>query len=587
MTHKLRTHDCGALRKKDIGQKVSLSGWVHRRRDHGGLIFIDLRDYKGLTQLVFDPNIEAKSHSDAHQLRSEWVIQIEGVVISRAEGMANPNMATGDIEIKINHLTILSEAKTPPFSICDEEEVREELRLKYRYLDMRRGTVLENLRLRHKVMLAIRNFLSDQEFFEVSTPILTKSTPEGARDYLVPSRVHPGNFYALPQSPQMFKQLLMIGGLDRYFQICSCFRDEDLRADRQPEFTQIDIEMSFDEPETLFALIESFFQHIYSTCLNQSVGAPFKRLTYADCMEFYGTDKPDLRIPIILKRIDDLAKRSTFSVFLNQLENGGVIKGMKVPGGSDISRRKIDDYTSFVSQFGVKGLAWMKFQKGALTSSIVKFFDDELQKELIEIFELGEGDLLFFVADQEDAVNQSLDQLRRHVAKERDLIDTKRNAFLWVTDFPLFMRGDQGQLEACHHPFTAPHPEDIHLLEESPLKARSMSYDLVLNGYELASGSQRIHDSKVQEKIFSLLKLSDEEIQLKFGAFVEALRFGTPPHLGIALGLDRMLMIILQTENIKDVIAFPKTQKAADLMLEAPSNVDSIQLDELQLEIQN
>ncbi len=379
----------------------------------------------------------------------------------------------------------------------------------------------------------------------------------------------------------------MIGGLDRYFQICSCFRDEDLRADRQPEFTQIDIEMSFDTPETLFPIIESLFKSIYSSCLNQSLGAPFKRMTYATCMESYGTDKPDLRIPIVLKRFDDLAKRSTFSVFLDQLKQGGAIKGMRVPEGASISRKKIDDYTTFVSQFGVRGLAWMKFQNGSLNSSIVKFFDDALQKEIIEQFELEEGDLLFFVADQEAQVNQSLDQLRRLLAKDRNLIDTKKPAFLWVTDFPLFTKGDQGKLEACHHPFTSPHPEDHSLLDEDPLKARSMSYDLVLNGYELASGSQRIHDSKVQRKIFSLLKLSKDEIKLKFGSFIEALSFGTPPHLGIALGLDRILMVLLGTENIKDVIAFPKTQKASDLMLDSPSDVDHIQLNELQIEIKN
>jgi aspartyl-tRNA synthetase len=585
MKSKMRTHDCGALRKQDIGQKVTLSGWVHRRRDHGGLIFIDLRDYRGLTQLVFDPDTNPTSHKLAHQLRSEWVICVHGTVIPRSHGMENPKMLTGEIEIKIDNLTILSEAKTPPFSICDEEEVREELRLKYRYLDMRRGPILNNLRMRNKVMLSTRNFLSEQGFCEVSTPILTKSTPEGARDYLVPSRVHPGNFYALPQSPQMFKQILMIGGLDRYFQICSCFRDEDLRADRQPEFTQIDIEMSFDEPESLFAIIESLFEHLYSTVLNHSIATPFQRLTYATCMEDYGTDKPDLRIPIKLIRIEDLARRSTFSVFLSQLESGGTIKGMKIPGGASISRKKIDDYTAFVNQFGVKGLAWMKFQNGELSSSIVKFFDEALQKELLKKFEVQEGDLLFFVADEEDAVNQSLDHLRRHIARDHGLIEPK-NAFLWVTDFPLFIRGENGELEACHHPFTAPHPEDVHLLAENPLKARSMSYDLVLNGYELASGSQRIHDSNVQKKMFSLLKLSEAEIQVKFGAFVEALRFGTPPHLGIALGLDRMMMIILQTENIKDVVAFPKTQKAADLMLEAPSVVNSTQLKELKLEIQ-
>lgn len=587
MTRKMRTHNCVVLRKKDIGQKVTLCGWVSRRRDHGGLIFIDLRDYAGVTQLVFDPNTHQESHSHAHQLRSEWVIQVEGTVIARAEGMANPKMETGDIEIQVSHLTIFSEAKTPPFSICDDDDVREDTRLKYRYLDMRKGPLLKNLRLRHKVMMETRKFLNDEHFCEVMTPILTKSTPEGARDYLVPSRIHPGNFYALPQSPQMFKQLLMIGGLDRYFQICSCFRDEDLRADRQPEFTQIDMEMSFEHPEVLFDLAERMFKHLYSSCLGQSIGAPFKRMSYADCLEYYGTDKPDLRIPLVLKRFDTLAKKSTFSVFLDQIQNGGTIKGMRVPNGAEISRRRIDEYTQFISQFGPKGLAWMKYQEGKLSSSIVKFFDDSLQQEIIDYFELEEQDLLFFVADQENAVNQALDQLRRLLAKERGLIDRSRPCFLWVVDFPLFAKGDNGALEACHNPFTAPHPEDMHLLDEHPLKVRSMSYDLVLNGYELASGSQRIHQSQIQQKVFALLDLSEDEIQTKFGSFVNALEYGTPPHLGIAFGFDRMLMIFSQTDNIKDVIAFPKTQKAADLMLDAPSHVDTEQLDELQIDLKN
>lgn len=583
----MKTHHCGELRKSDIAQSITLSGWVHRRRDHGGLIFIDLRDIGGITQLVFDPNVEQKSHKLAHQLRSEWVLQVKGTVIPRSEGMQNPKMKTGDIEIKVEHLEIFSQAKTPPFSICDEEEVREDLKLKYRYLDLRRGPLLHNLRMRHKVMLNVRNFLSDLSFYEVTTPILSKSTPEGARDYLVPSRIHPGTFYALPQSPQMFKQLLMIGGLNRYFQICSCFRDEDLRADRQPEFSQIDIEMSFDTIENLFAIIESLFQSIYSSCVDKTIQAPFKHLSYETCMESYGTDKPDLRIPIKLHRVNDIAQRSSFSVFLDQLKMGGCIKGMRVPQGADLSRKKIDEHTQFVSQFGVKGLAWMKFQNGKLNSSIVKFFDETLQKELINLFEMEENDLLFFVADQESRVNQALDQLRRHIAKERGLIKTEQDAFLWVTDFPLFVRGDNGELEACHHPFTCPHPEDMELLDSKPHQTRSLSYDLVLNGYEIASGSQRIHDSKIQEKIFSLLKLSKSEIKEKFGSFVEALEFGTPPHLGIALGLDRMLMILLDTENIKDVIAFPKTQKASDLMLDSPSDVDLSQLNELKIDIRN
>lgn len=583
----MRTHHCGELRKEDIGSSIALSGWVHRRRDHGGLIFIDLRDHGGLTQLVFDPNVHQASHQEAHQLRSEWVVSIQGEVIARSEGMANPKMKTGDIEIKVTSLVILSKAKTPPFSICDEDDTHEELRLKYRYLDMRRGPLLENLKFRHKVTQSIRHFLDQEGFYEVSTPILSKSTPEGARDYLVPSRVHPHSFYALPQSPQVFKQILMIGGLNRYFQICSCFRDEDLRADRQPEFTQVDIEMSFETPEFLFQKLEQLFVQLLKITDHPSLETPFQRMSYQDCMEFYGTDKPDLRIPIQLKRVDDLAAQSDFSVFKQKLEEKGVIKGFALPQGADLSRRQIDEYTSFVSQFGVKGLAWMKFQNGQLNSNIVKFFNESIQKQIIERFELKENDLVLFVADQESKVNQSLDHLRRKIAKDRQLIEEKKSAFLWIVDFPLFLRSDEGEIESSHHPFTAPHPEDIDLLEKDPFKVRSMSYDLVWNGYEIASGSQRIHDSEVQEKIFTLLKLSKSSIDQKFGSFVQALKYGTPPHLGIALGLDRMLMILLRTDNIKDVIAFPKTQKAADLMLNSPSIVEDKQLEELQIDLKN
>ncbi|MCH9632318.1 MAG: Aspartate--tRNA(Asp/Asn) ligase [Chlamydiae bacterium] len=586
MPNYLRSHHCGELRIDHLDQKVSLSGWVHRRRDHGGLIFIDLRDHNGLTQLVFDPKDNLECHKKAHQLRSEWVITIKGVVIPRTEGMANPNMDTGAIEIEVEELDILSEADTPPFSICEEvEEVKEDLRLKYRYLDMRRGKLQRNLHMRHQVMLEVRNYLSQSGFFEVSTPILCKATPEGARDYLVPSRIYPGSFYALPQSPQIFKQLLMIGGLDKYFQICPCFRDEDLRSDRQPEFSQIDIEMSFEHIETLFKLTEKMFSSLYKKCLQKDLETPFQRLTYQQCLDDYGTDKPDLRIPMRLHNLNDIAQKSTFSIFLQALENDNTIKAMKVPQGSDISRRMIDQYTNFVAQFGVKGLAWFKVQENKLQSSIAKFFDDTLQQEIIKRCDLKDGDLLFIVADKKNVTNQALDHLRRHIAKERNLIDTSKDAFLWVTDFPLFEHDDNLELQSSHHPFTAPHPDDVHLLDTEPVKVRSQSYDLVLNGYEIASGSQRIHNPKTQEKIFSLLRLTPEEIQVKFGFFVKALTYGTPPHLGIALGLDRMMMIFLNTENIRDVVAFPKTQKASDLMLEAPAKVGEEQLRELKIDI--
>lgn len=582
-----RTHNCGVLRKSDIGKKVKLSGWVNRRRDHGGLIFIDLRDRFGLTQLVFDPVKNPAAHAEAEKLRAEWVLTAEGVVSHRTEGMTNPKLPTGEIEIFVEKMEVLSKAKTPPFSVCDENlTVNEELRLKYRYLDMRRGDIANKLIMRHKAMQAVRHYMDKQEFLEISTPILAKSTPEGARDYLVPSRVYPGNFYALPQSPQIFKQLLMVGGMDRYFQIATCFRDEDLRADRQPEFSQIDIEMSFSTTDVLFPIIEGLVQHLFKTCIGVDIKAPFKRYSYAHCMEHYGCDKPDLRFGMELVRLDDLAKESSFSVFTDQLQAGGIVKGFCVKGGADISRKKIDEYTDFVSRLsGVKGLAWMKMQEdGSLNSSIVKFFSEELQKKLIARMQCAPSDLLFIIADSKERTNQALDHLRRRVARDRNLIDPNKYELLWVTDFPLFAwNAEENRLESEHHPFTSPHFADIALIDSEPLKARASSYDLVLNGYEVASGSQRIHNSELQQKIFEILKLTPEELHDRFGFFIEALTYGTPPHLGIALGFDRLIMILTQTENIRDVIAFPKTQKASDLMMECPSTVSAAQLKELKL----
>ncbi len=581
-----RTHTCGALTHTAIGQKVTLSGWVHRRRDHGGLIFIDLRDRFGLTQLLFDPaKVSAPTFESASRLRSEWVISIKGTVIPRAEGMTNPKLATGAIEIQVNELEILSAAKTPPFSICDEEsDVNEELRLKYRYLDIRRGDISQKLVLRHKTMLTTRNFMSGQGFLEISTPILAKSTPEGARDYLVPARVYPGNFYALPQSPQIFKQLLMVSGMDRYFQIATCFRDEDLRADRQPEFTQIDIEMSFGTPPDLMKLLEGLVSVIFKECNGVDLSLPFRHMRYSDCVENYGTDRPDLRFGMPLVRIDDIAKRSTFSIFLEQLSASGITKAICVKGGADISRKEIDGYTQFVGKFGLNGLAWMKMQEGELSSSIVKFFTPELQKELVERLNIENGDLIFIGAAAEDRVNQALDHLRRRIAKDRNLIDPNALEFIWVTDFPLLRwNPDENRLESEHHPFTSPNFEDLHLLDKEPLKVRALAYDLVLNGYEIGGGSQRIHQSDLQEKIFQSLKLSAEDINEKFGFFVEALQYGTPPHLGFAFGLDRIVMILSKTENIRDVIAFPKTQKASDLMMQCPAKVHPKQLDELKI----
>lgn len=584
-----RTHDCGCLKKDHLGIYVTLSGWVHRRRDHGGLIFIDLRDRFGITQLVFDPEKTASAHHIAETLRSEWVISIKGKVIPRREGMENPKLPTGEIEVQVTDVEVLSQAKTPPFSISDEFiEVHEEIRLKYRYLDIRRGDIAHKLEKRHRIMMTTRQFMDEHQFLEISTPILAKSTPEGARDYLVPSRIHPGTFFALPQSPQIFKQILMIAGMDRYFQIAPCFRDEDLRSDRQPEFTQIDIEMSFGTPIDLMNIMESLLKTIFKKCNDIEIQTPFKRIPHETCLNLYGTDRPDLRFGMEFVQLNQIAKRSQFSVFLEQLQQGGIVKGFVVKGGADTSRKGIEEYTSFVSRFGVQGLAWMKMQENGLTSSIVKFFSEELQKELIEHAKIEPGDLILMVADTPQRTNQALDHLRRHIARERKLIPTNQYEFLWVTDFPLFSWDEEEQrLVSEHHPFTSPNPEDIHLLETDPLKMRSSGYDIVLNGYEIGGGSQRIHQSELQKKIFEKLKLTPEDLKSKFGFFLDALSYGTPPHLGIALGLDRLVMILTQTENIRDVIAFPKTQKASDLMMESPATVSPKQLHELKLIVED
>lgn len=578
-----RTHHCGALNQEQIGLDISLSGWVNRRRDHGGLIFIDLRDRFGVTQLVIDP----VKIPEGHKLRSEWVINVKGQVAPRAEGMTNPKLATGEIEIIVQEMHVLSHAKTPPFSICDEQiEVHEELRLKYRYLDIRRGRICQHLIKRHRAMLATRTYLNQQGFVEISTPILGKSTPEGARDYLVPSRIYPGEFYALPQSPQLFKQLLMVAGMDRYFQIAPCFRDEDLRADRQPEFTQIDLEMSFNKPNDLMEILEGLLKEIFAKTSDIQIETPIRRMTHAEAIQRYGTDKPDLRFGMEFFDLCEIGKQSNFSVFTEQLALGNLVKGIRVVGGADISRKGIEDYTAFVKQFGIQGLAWMKMQNGELTSNIVKFFSKELLEALIKHMHLENDDLIFMIAEAPAPTNQALDHLRRKIARDRGLIDPHRYEFLWVTDFPLFEWDEEHQrLSSVHHPFTSPHEDDLGLLATDPLKVRSSGYDIVLNGYEIGGGSQRIHDIEYQKKIFNLLGISEEEQQHKFGFFLEALSYGTPPHLGLALGLDRIMMILNETDNIRDVIAFPKTQKASDLMMECPSSVSAPQMRELGLNI--
>ncbi len=578
-----RTHTCGDLRKEHIQKRVVLSGWVHKRRDHGGLIFVDLRDRYGVTQVLFDPKIAKKAHEEAEKLRSEWVISVHGIVKSRGKGLENKELKTGEIEVEVETLYVLSCSETPPFSLTEKDPLAsEELRLKYRFLDLRRKKLQQTLQIRHQALLCVRNFLSDRQFLEISTPILAKTTPEGARDYLVPSRIYPGTFYALPQSPQLFKQLLMIAGMDRYFQIASCFRDEDLRADRQPEFSQIDIEMSFTPLEDLFFLVENLIQKIFLTCLGIKIEVPFSRLGYHEVIEKYGTDKPDLRFGMPLVRLDEVVKQSQFSLLKEILENQGSIKALLVSKAGDLSRKQIEEFARFVAPLGLKGLAWMKKTAEGWQSNITKFFDEKGLQQIERKMQAKQGDLVLIGGGQEPILHLALDQLRRKIAKEQGLVDPNTYAFTWVTDFPLF-KEEEGMLQTEHHPFTSPHEEDKDLLFQNPLKVRSHAYDLVLNGYEIASGSQRIHDSTVQKKIFSLLGLCEEEIRKKFGFFLDALKFGTPPHLGIALGVERLIMILSATENIRDVVAFPKTQKASDLMLQAPSQADQGLLKELHL----
>ncbi|MGW8312727.1 MAG: aspartate--tRNA ligase [Desulfuromonadales bacterium] len=578
-----RTHFCGMLRKEHIGQQVCLMGWVHRRRDHGGLIFIDLRDRTGISQLALDPDRDPQAHAKAEAIRSEYVLAAIGTVSPRPAGTVNPKMPTGEVEVEISELRILNVAKTPPFMLDEFTEVAENLRLKYRYLDLRREAIQKNLILRHQVAQTVRGYLTENGFLEIETPMLTKSTPEGARDYLVPSRVNLGNFYALPQSPQIFKQLLMVSGFDRYFQIVRCFRDEDLRADRQPEFTQIDCELSFVDREDVMSVMEGMIARLFKSAINIDVALPIPRMTYAEALDRYGVDNPDLRFAMELVDITGIVKSSGFKVFADVAEKGGLVKALNAKQCASFSRKELDDLTDFVAIYGAKGLAWVKVQAdGSWQSPIAKFFT---QKELADIaaaLDAQPGDLLLFGADQPTIANEALGRLRGHLGHKLGLADPNSYKFVWVTDFPLLeWDGETRRHVAVHHPFTAPLDEDIPLLDSEPGRARAKAYDLVLNGSEIGGGSIRIHDQAVQSRMFDLLGIGEAEARQKFGFLLDALEFGAPPHGGIAFGLDRIMMILTGAGSIRDVIAFPKTQKATCLMSEAPGVVDQKQLREL------
>ncbi|HBG48414.1 MAG TPA: aspartate--tRNA ligase [Cyanobacteria bacterium UBA9971] len=585
-TSKLKTHWCGKLSEKDINTRVNLAGWVSNVRDLGGIIFVELRDRSGIIQIVADPIKNTDIHKIFQQLKSEYVINISGILSQRPADTFNPNLTTGAIEIYPDKTVILSESETPPFIIEDDQEVNEDLRLKYRYLDLRRPKVLNNLLLRHKITTNIRNYMNTNEFIEVETPILIKTTPEGARDYLVPSRVQPNKFYALPQSPQIFKQLLMVGGIERYYQIAKCFRDEDLRADRQPEFTQVDIEMSFVDQEDIISVTEGLVVESFKAA-GIEVQAPFTRLTHKEAMENYGSDKPDTRFDLKLFDLSDIMGKSSFEAFADQVKQGGAVRAICVQGIAGYSRKDMDDIRNLAVSFGAKGLAWITYGlDGTIKSPILKFINDEESAAIQKRANANPGDVVFLVADRNKIVFDVLGRLRLHFGEKLSLIDESKHNLLWVMDFPMFEKDEQAnRFVAVHHPFTSPNPEDIDSLESDPGNCRALAYDIIYNGTELGGGSIRIHNSELQKKVFGLMGMSDEETQEKFGFMINSFKYGTPPHGGIALGLDRLVAMLAKSSSIREVIAFPKNSQAKCLMTEAPASASDDQLQELYLKL--